>query len=223
MKQFLALLGWLALNGCAGQADLDAQAAPASETADVEQIADAVVARLRRSAEAGEIDPAALALAVAGLRRGDAPPVVEPEAADARPNGPAVATPALPPTAEVEQAEPEFEPTEPVPAQGASASVGSASEDFPGRSLLHALHLASYRTLANAQSGWLELAGEHGDALSRLEPRLERIDLGERGEYLRLKAGPFYTQADAMKACEALAAKGVYCARTDYTGTRLPL
>lgn len=87
-------------------------------------------------------------------------------------------------------------------------------------SLRHGVHLASYRLEENAVSGWAELR----ESLPDLQPhraRLERRDLGERGIFLRLKAGPFDSHEAALVFCEALRASERYCMPVDFSGVPL--
>lgn len=100
-----------------------------------------------------------------------------------------------------------------------AALEGAALET---RSVLYALHLASYRSAASAEAGWRILAAEAPSALGDLHPRVERVDLGaDQGEFLRLKAGPVDSQAEAMARCAALTQSGHYCRTTDFAGSEL--
>ena len=105
--------------------------------------------------------------------------------------------------------------TPPAPAQPLRAPdlTGAAS-------LFHGVHLASYRREAHLWAGWAALSATHG-ALAGLQPRIERADLGERGVYLRLKAGPLDTPQAARALCASLSAAGQYCAASDFTGAPL--
>ena len=87
-------------------------------------------------------------------------------------------------------------------------------------SLRHGVHLASYRIEDNAVSGWRELAEAHVE-LAALEARLERRNIAGRGEFLRLKAGPFDTRADAAALCASLLDHDIYCMPVDFSGRTL--
>jgi hypothetical protein len=90
-----------------------------------------------------------------------------------------------------------------------------------GLSLFHAIHLASYRIEENAVSGWQSLQALLPDLLATRSARVEEADLGSRGMFLRLKAGPFDTDAEARAACREVEAAGGWCAVTDFTGRTL--
>jgi len=89
------------------------------------------------------------------------------------------------------------------------------------RSLFHAIHIASYRDLETALSGWETLSAMFPDVLEGTRPRVEAVDVPEQGHFLRLKAGPFLSAGDASRSCEAFRAANVWCAVTDYTGDDL--
>ncbi|KPP83134.1 MAG: hypothetical protein HLUCCA04_03390 [Oceanicaulis sp. HLUCCA04] len=84
-------------------------------------------------------------------------------------------------------------------------------------SLMHSIHLASYREERHLAEGWRALQGQHA-ALGRLQARYVEADLGERGVYLRLLAGPFDTADDAVQACRTIQASQDWCAVTAFDG-----
>ncbi|MAC90666.1 MAG: hypothetical protein CMF73_15225 [Maricaulis sp.] len=92
----------------------------------------------------------------------------------------------------------------------------AAMADAP--SLYHGVHLASYRRAETAQRGWDELVLEHGEMLAGLQARLSETDIAGQGTYLRLKAGPFDSAAEARAVCQQLMASGDYCAVVDFSG-----
>ncbi len=117
--------------------------------------------------------------------------------------------------------EAEAEPSpEPEPSPAASGDLAPAPDLDGSRSLLHAVHIASYRTPEQVREGWDLLSARHA-VLSRLEPRMDAADLGERGAYLRLKAGPFDDAAAARAACERIEAAGDWCQATGFDGDRI--
>lgn len=89
-----------------------------------------------------------------------------------------------------------------------------------GSSLMHAIHLASYRREDMARRGWAELRARY-PVLADLDARLELAHIPGQGDFLRLKAGPFDNGGAAREACGALSPSGQYCQATDFTGRML--
>lgn len=98
-----------------------------------------------------------------------------------------------------------------------------AAGDIQMSSVLYGVHLASYRQEAEARIGWRKLQRENPDELGLLEPRVEKVSLDERGEFMRLIGGGFTTQDKATALCARLKARGVYCAVSSFNGQRLSL
>lgn len=73
------------------------------------------------------------------------------------------------------------------------------------------IQLASVRAEGDAQREWARLLRQHGDVLGGLAPSYSSVDLGDRGVYVRLQAGPFPIPEAARAACETLRARGVGC------------
>ncbi|MEL7489256.1 MAG: hypothetical protein AAGJ73_00945 [Pseudomonadota bacterium] len=90
-------------------------------------------------------------------------------------------------------------------------------------SALFGVHLASYKTMEKARAGWGELQRNFPNELGLLEPRVERIDIPERGVFLRLIGGGFSSEQKAMSLCKQLKNKGRYCAVAGFAGERLSL
>lgn len=111
-------------------------------------------------------------------------------------------------------------PSAPLPVPSEPMSFDPAPDLDGAQSLLYGAHLASYRLLSNAQIGWRQL-GVQLPALSAAEPRIERVQL-EQGEFLRLKAGPFDSRAEARALCAQAQAAGLWCQATHFTGEALP-
>ncbi len=74
------------------------------------------------------------------------------------------------------------------------------------------VHLASYKNAKNADSGWANLKGRFSTLLSTMSPTVKRVDLGTKGVFHRLYAGPLGSEDDAKKLCAAFKQRGVYCA-----------
>lgn len=107
-----------------------------------------------------------------------------------------------------------------VPSLAPAENLAAAPDMSGAVSLMHAVHLASYRREDTARRGWHELRANH-PVLADLDARLELAHIPEQGDFLRLKAGPFDSGAAALEACEALRPSGQYCQAADFTGRML--
>lgn len=103
----------------------------------------------------------------------------------------------------------------------AAPAPGPAPDLSSARSIMSGVHLASYRHAENAEAGWRALQASAPDALPGLQARVSRADLGERGVYLRLKAGPLDSAQDARALCARLEQAGMWCAPSDFNGEAL--
>jgi len=97
------------------------------------------------------------------------------------------------------------------------------AEVINGTDPLYGVHLASYRQVDEARDGWRKLQRENPDELGLLEPRLEGVEIPERGYFLRLIGGGLSTQEKAHALCASIQARGLYCAVSEFTGKKLPL
>jgi len=73
------------------------------------------------------------------------------------------------------------------------------------------IQLASLRTPDEARDEWARLKRENGDLLGKFTAVAVRADLGERGIYYRVEAGPVGDKAAAIKLCKALKDRGLGC------------
>ena len=87
-----------------------------------------------------------------------------------------------------------------------------------GRSLFFAVQIGSYRDQSRAIAGWNELKAKAPEVFFGLRPRIEQVDLGAKGVFMRLKAGPIFSETEVMKRCQQLQSQGVSCIETDFTG-----
>jgi hypothetical protein len=73
-------------------------------------------------------------------------------------------------------------------------------------------HVASYKTLAEAEAAWPRLA-ERYPVLKTVDRRYVEIDLGgQRGKVVRLLVGGFTDRAAALAYCHDLRSASLYCA-----------
>ena len=85
----------------------------------------------------------------------------------------------------------------------------------PAPALRFAGHVASYKTLAEAEAAWPRLA-ERYPAIREASRRYVEVDLGgERGKVVRLLLGGFADQPGALAYCRGLRGAGLYCAPHD--------
>ncbi|MEK9673492.1 MAG: SHOCT domain-containing protein [Rhodospirillaceae bacterium] len=80
------------------------------------------------------------------------------------------------------------------------------------------VHLASYRSEKQAEAGWKTIQRRHQSALKDLEHEVAKVDLGKKGTYYRLKAGPLKSEGDAKKLCGDLKKRRQFCEPTTVGG-----
>jgi hypothetical protein len=73
------------------------------------------------------------------------------------------------------------------------------------------IQLASARSEEGAMGEWNRIVGKNKDALTGLTPSVARVDLGEKGVFFRLRAGPLADRAAAESMCATLSAQNVGC------------
>ena len=73
------------------------------------------------------------------------------------------------------------------------------------------IQLASLKDQAAATATWNQLQKKFPEVLGGLQPSYERVEIADKGTFIRLQAGPLKDRADAQAACSALAAKNQGC------------
>jgi len=147
-----------------------------------------------------------------------APPAAVPPASS-QANAPAAspaappAAPATPPVAAAPVAPPApttpTTPAPPAPAPAAAApnqSIASLIDNISG----YRIQLASVRSEEQAQATWARMQKSNGDVLSSLTMRAVKVDLGDRGTFYRVQAGPL-DESGAQSACSKLKSRSVDC------------
>jgi hypothetical protein len=107
-------------------------------------------------------------------------------------------------------------PFTPLPTPGLAAVPPAPLAPAVGQ---FALHLASYRLRDNAIIGWTEIMAAVPGQLAGLNPGTSNFNKGADGQFVRLKAGPLVSEADAEARCLAIQAAGRYCSVMAYAGT----
>ena len=143
-------------------------------------------------------------------------PQPKPDAVVDDPDAPALASSDVPVKPSPRLVQPTFAATDAV-------FESEANGEIETESVLFGVHLASYRTLADARDGWRKLQRENPDELGLLEPRIETAAIPEQGVFMRLIGGGFSSQEKAAALCASLDPRGVYCAVTDFSGDKLSL
>ncbi|MEQ9491230.1 MAG: SPOR domain-containing protein [Alphaproteobacteria bacterium] len=100
--------------------------------------------------------------------------------------------------------------SEPVDLAAASAEAiaPSAPEAATGG---YGLHLASYKAESSVDTGWAQLKRQLSGLIDGLSPVVKRVDLGSKGIFYRLHAGPVENQTAAAEMCREIKLRGVYC------------
>lgn len=73
------------------------------------------------------------------------------------------------------------------------------------------VQIGSYRSEAGALAGWKILQSAHGLLLRNLKPTIVSADLGDRGVFHRLQAGPLADRGAAGTLCNSLKARKQGC------------
>jgi cell division septation protein DedD len=138
------------------------------------------------------------------------PPPREPEVAKtptpvqaaASTPAPAPAPPPNPPT--VTQA------PSPAPASESSPSIASLIEGMSGATGGWRIQIASVKSEDIAKSTWARLQAAHGDVLASLRMQPARVDLGDKGVWYRVQAGPL-DEKQAHSICGTLKTRKTDC------------
>lgn len=105
---------------------------------------------------------------------------------------------------------------EPAPAPAfapAAAAVGQAEPQTmePAAMGGFLVQLGSYRDRPSAEASWKEIQAAHPVILGALSLYVDEADLGAKGIYYRLQAGPFAARDAALTACRSLKAAKQDC------------
>jgi cell division septation protein DedD len=148
-----------------------------------------------------------------------AAPKPEPEAKTPTPIQPA-ATPAsgsgpTPPPAATPATPPDKQPTvtqapTPTPASEPAPSIASLIEGMSGPAGGWRVQIASVKSEDIAKSTWARLQAAHGDVLGNLRMQPTKVDLGDKGVWYRVQAGPL-DEKQAQSVCGTLKSRKTDC------------
>jgi hypothetical protein len=101
---------------------------------------------------------------------------------------------------------------------GGTADKTAGALSAKGKGPQPAVHLASYKSREAADRGWTELKRTHKDLLSTLSADITSINLGPKGTFYRLNAGPLVDRNVAADLCGKLKRRRQYCEPTFLSG-----
>lgn len=137
------------------------------------------------------------------------------------PGAPAAATKGAPPSVSVPsvrtptpdqvRAAPKPAAPPPPPAVKSEDQLAAAPASAPIGAKAFKIQLSAVRTEAAARSEWDKLKKTHPSVLGRLSLNVEKADLGQKGVYFRIQAGPFADRAGADAACQELTKQKAAC------------
>jgi hypothetical protein len=90
------------------------------------------------------------------------------------------------------------------PASPAPTPGGASGEPYR-------VQLAAVRSRDRAEKEWNRIKTKNDDVLGKLSLSVMRADLGARGVYFRLRAGPLASETEARAVCDKLSARKVPC------------
>jgi len=75
----------------------------------------------------------------------------------------------------------------------------------------YAVQITSQRSEAEAQASFRELRAKFPNQLNGREPIIRRADLGDKGIYYKIEAGPLGSKADATRLCSEMKQRDLGC------------
>jgi hypothetical protein len=120
-------------------------------------------------------------------------------------------TPAVSGTPAVAGEPPKVEPAKATPGEApAGPTISSILEQVSGPVGGWRIQVAAVPNEELARSTWARLQGSHGDVLGQLRMQATRADLGTKGTWYRVQAGPL-DEKQAQQACSRLRQRSVEC------------
>jgi hypothetical protein len=134
----------------------------------------------------------------------EADTVKTPTPVQAAPANATPATPAAPSTPTVQSTDVKSGKTEPGP------SIASLIDNMSGPTGGWRVQVASVKSEDVAKSTWARLQSAHGDAMANLRMQAVRVDLGDKGVWYRVQAGPL-DEKQAQSVCSTLKTRKADC------------
>ncbi len=101
---------------------------------------------------------------------------------------------------------------QPASKPAATPPTSPAKDQMAAKAGEMALHLSSNKTKKAAIQEWSQLKSAFPEQLERLKLEVARTDLGKKGVFYRVMAGPFPDKSAASQICAQLRKKDQYCA-----------
>jgi hypothetical protein len=165
------------------------------------------VEQLLPDAETALPRPAAPAKPMPPIETGLAPAKPAPPQIAAAPTPPPPTAPAPPPNPIT--AAPEAAPVAPAPVIAPPPVVSTSAPVATGAG--YRLQLGAVRTEEAAKQEWQRLQRAQPDLLGKLTLTAARVDLGDKGIFYRIQAGPIADGAEAAQSCATLKSRNVGC------------
>jgi len=89
--------------------------------------------------------------------------------------------------------------------------VASATPTPSSAAGVYKIQLGAFRSNEAAQMEWLRLQGRHIDLLGKLNLTIQRVDLGGKGLFFRVQAGPYVSETAARSICAELTLRKAPC------------
>jgi hypothetical protein len=96
------------------------------------------------------------------------------------------------------------------PATESGPSIASLIDNMSGATGGWRIQLASSKSEEIAKSTWARLQAAHGDVLANLRMQPTRVDLGDKGVWYRVQAGPL-DEKQAQNVCSTLKSRKTEC------------
>ena len=107
-------------------------------------------------------------------------------------------------------------PATPPPARKAAAAVAAVEPTLPATTRAAAagvavVQIGAYETQEIADGAWASFKARHAGVVGTLAEDVQKVDLGSKGIWYRLRMGPFADKTAAAAACDKLKAEGATC------------